>query len=228
MSTSVKRLVAVLLGALGLVLGIGGGWFAAHLGGAGTATFETTVSGTQALVVPPAMLNRVAAPVTVSVHGSPGSTVWMGAARPSDATSAIGAAARREVTGLSVSDWTLHVKEAGSDKAATFARADVWHAQLTAPTTVSLTVEQRNAPETVVATVDKGSFTRLVVSYERKAWFVQAVVASLVGLFLLLAGILVWRFDLRSGRGQEGSHAALATSTASGADHPHSAAEGGE
>lgn len=208
MSTTVKRLVAVLLGVLGLVLGVGGLWFVAHLGGSGIATFRTTLSGSEAIVIPPSVLNRVPAPVTVSVQGSPGSAVWIGASRPSDATSAVGAAAHRQVTGVDVSDWTLHVGTAGTGKAASFARADVWHTQQTGTERVSLTLEQANAPETVVVAVDKGSLTDLTISFERKAWFVQSVVAALIGLFLLLAGILTWRLDLRSRGTSEGSRPA--------------------
>lgn len=197
MSTTVRRSAAVVLGVLGLGLLASGLWFAGFLGASGTAAFTTTLTGPQTIVVPPNILNRVSVPATVTVQGPAGATVWLGATRPSDARAALGTAPRSEVTAVEVSDWSLRTKATGSGEPVAFARADLWHEQRTAPGTASIDIEQKNAPETVVATTDKAGTSVLTVSFERRAWFVQAVVAALIGVFLLLAGILGWRLDTR-------------------------------
>lgn len=199
MGTMLKRAVAILLGLLGLVLGGGGIWLAGQLGPSGSAEFTATVSGSSALLVPPAVLNRVDAPATVTVSGTAGSTIWVGVARPSDAAAALDDAARPEITGVVVSDWALTSTARGSGAPPAFARADVWHKQEQGTRAVQVQLAQADAPESLVATAEKGEITQVSVTLHRKAWFVQAVVAALIGLFLILAGVFTWRLDIGGG-----------------------------
>ena len=83
MRTIAKRVVAVALAVIGLVLGAGGVWFATQLGTTGTATFQTRPPDTGAVVLTPSMLGRVDATVTISAAAADDSEVWIGVARPS-------------------------------------------------------------------------------------------------------------------------------------------------
>lgn len=195
MRTTAKRVVAVALALLGLVLGAGGAWFATQLGSTGTATFTTQPPDTRAVVLTPSMLGRVDATVKVSASAAEGD-VWIGVARPSDAQAALADGAHREAIGVEVSGWVLTTATRGSGELSAMSRGDVWHEQVTGPGTQSLSLEQANAPETVVISAGDGTIKQVTVAYTRKAWFVQSVVAAIIGLFLMLAGALLWRLRL--------------------------------
>ena len=56
-----------------------------------------------------------------------------------------------------------------------------------------MTLAQSDAPQTVVVLTEKGRLSTVTVTWVHKAWFVQAVVAALVGLALLAGGaLLLW------------------------------------
>lgn len=214
MPTLAKRVVGALLALVGLVLGATGLWYAFHLGGSGTATFTTTASGTNPIVVPQTVLNRVDDVVKVTVTPREGGTVWLAAATPSDAKAVLGKTAHTTVTGVSTQPWKLESEPVGAGAAPALASTDVWRNTETGEGAVSMTIEQANAPETVIAQATKGQLERVDVTWERKSWFVQSVIAALVGLFLLLSGLsLLW-----SSRG--GGRGAAVTATV---DEPRAA-----
>ncbi len=196
MRTIAKRVVAVALAVIGLVLGAGGVWFATQLGTTGTATFQTRPPDTGAVVLTPSMLGRVDATVTISAAAADDSEVWIGVARPSDAQAAIADGRHREATGVELSGWALTTTTRGSADLAAISRGDVWHEQVTGAGTQSLNLDQANAPETVVISAAEGNIEQVSVSYTRKAWFVQSVLAAIVGGFLVIAGVLLWRLRL--------------------------------
>lgn len=193
MPTLAKRVVGALLAILGLVLTVLGLWYAFHLGGSGTATFSMTPSGANPVLVPQTVLNRVDGNVTVTATPAKGGTAWLGAATPSDARAILAKGAHTTVTGVSTKPWELTTTATGSGATASLATSDVWRDADTGEGAVSMTIEQANAPETVIAQASKGSLERVDVTWQRKSWFVQSVIAALVGLFLLLSGLsLLW------------------------------------
>ncbi len=192
MVTAVKRLVGVLLALAGLALTVVGVWFATQLGSSGTAEFTVRPTTADPLVIPPEVLNRVDADVVVTATPASGGSVWMALANPSDATAVLGDARRTEVTGVAVRDWLLTTRGTGSGAASDgLGVADLWRQQDQAPGPVTLTVEQDEAPETLVVAVEGGPLRSLTVTLTDKAWFVESVVAALVGLFVLVVGVLL-------------------------------------
>jgi len=193
MPTLAKRVAGGLLALLGVVLTAVGLWYAVHLGGGGTATFSSPASGTTPVLVPETVLNRVDGDVTVTATPRSGGTVWLAAAAPSDAKAVLGKAAHTTVTGVSTRPWQLETAGTGTGAAPALAGTDVWRNTETGTGAVTMTIEQANAPETVIAQATKGQIERVDVTWERKSWFVQSVIAALVGLFLLLSGLsLLW------------------------------------
>lgn len=193
MPTLAKRVAGGLLALLGVVLTVVGLWYAVHLGGSGTATFSSPASGTSPVLVPQTVLNRVDGDVKVTATPRSGGTVWLAAAAPSDAKAVLGKTAHTTVTGVSTRPWQLETQSTGTGAAPALAGTDVWRNTETGNGAVTMTIEQENAPETVIAQATKGQIERVDVTWERKSWFVQSVIAALVGLFLLLSGLsLLW------------------------------------
>ncbi len=187
----VMRVVGALLALAGVALTVLGVWFAVRLGGSGTAEFTARPAPGQPVVISPDVLNRVDADVVVTATPSSGGSVWMALANPSDARAVLGEARHAEVTGIAVRDWALTTSTRGSGEAASLGVADLWRLQDDAEGPVSLTVEQADAPETLVVTALDGDIRSVSVRIVDKSWFVEAVVAALVGLFLLVAGIVM-------------------------------------
>ncbi len=187
----ITRVAGALLALGGLALTVLGVWFAVHLGGAGTAEFTTRPAAGRPVVISPDVLNRVDADVVVTATPSSGGSLWMALANPSDARAVLGDAQHTEVTGVAVRDWRLTTAARGSGEAASLGVADLWRLQDDAEGPVSLTVEQADAPETLVVTALDGDITSLTVRVVDKTWFVESVVAALVGLFLLVAGVVM-------------------------------------
>lgn len=193
MPTLAKRVVGGLLALIGLVLTVFGLWYAVHLGGSGTATFSAPASGTNPVLVPQTVLNRVDGVVKVTAVPRQGSTVWLAAAAPSDAKAVLTKTAHMSVTGVSTQPWKLETTTSGTGATPALAATDVWRNTTTGEGPVSMTIEQADAPETVIAQATKGQIERVDLTWERKSWFVQSVIAALVGLFLLLSGLsLLW------------------------------------
>lgn len=193
MPTLAKRAVGGILALLGLLLTVIGLWYAIHLGGGGTATFSSKPAGANPVLVPQTVLNRVDGVVKVTATPKAGGAVWLAAATPSDAKAVLGRTAHTTVTGVSTRPWQLESESTGTGQAPELAGTDVWRNTETGNGAVSMTIEQANAPETVIAQATKGELDRVDVTWERKSWFVQSVIAALVGLFLLLSGgSLLW------------------------------------
>ena len=189
----VKRLVGALLALAGLALTVVGVWFATQLGSSGTAEFVLRPTTADPVVIPPQVLNRVDADVVVTATPASGN-VWMALANPSDATAVLGDSRRTEVTGVAVRDWLLTTRASGSGAPSDgLGIADLWRQQDEEKGSVTLTVEQDEAPETLVVAGEGGPLRSLTFSVTDKAWFVESVVAALVGLFVLVVGVLlVW------------------------------------
>lgn len=193
MPTLAKRAVGALLAVLGVVLTVIGLWYAGHLGGSGTATFTTPASGSTPVLVPQTVLNRVDGVVTVTAVPAKGGKAWLAAASPSDAKAVIDASGHTAVTGVDTRPWELTVTKTGTGEAPALAESDVWRNTATGEGNVTMTIEQANAPESVIAQATSGELDRVEVTWERKSWFVQSVIAALVGLFLILSGLtLLW------------------------------------
>jgi hypothetical protein len=187
----VTRVVGALLALVGLVLTGVGVWFATQLGGSGTATFTTSPGTGEPVVLRPDVLNRVDADVTVTATPTGGGRMWMALANPSDATAVLGDAPHLEVTGVSVSGWSLETTHRGSGGPADVTTAELWRNQDDAPGPVTMTVEQAEAPETLVVVPEEGKVATVTMTVTDKTWFVEAVVAALVGVFLLVVGVLL-------------------------------------
>lgn len=218
----IVRLVGVLLALTGLALTVVGLWFATRLGGSGTAEFTTRPEAGRPVLLTPDVLNRVDADVEVVATPSSGGRVWMALANPSDATAALGDAPHTEITGVDVRDWLLLGASRGSGEPATLGTADLWRQQDDAQEPVTLTVEQESAPESVVVAAEEGEIASLTLRVSDKRWFVEAVVATLVGLFLLVAGVVaVWprRHPVGARDTDPADHDAPGTAERPGIDH---------
>lgn len=191
MVTIATRLGGALLALLGLALTVVGVWFATRLGGSGTAEFTLRPQGTAPVVIGPDVLNRVDAPVHVTATPASGGTAWVALANPSDARAVLADGPRTEVTGVSVSDWSLTTSARGSGAAADLQAAELWRNEDSTTGPVSMTVEQRDAPESVVVSGTGRALQGVTLTVTNKAWFVESVVAALVGLFLVVAGVLL-------------------------------------
>ena len=192
MLTFLKRLVGVLLALAGLALTVVGAWFATQLGTSGTAEFTVRPATGDPLVIRPDVLNRVDADVIVTATPAEGGSVWVALANPSDATAVLGDSRYSRVTGVDVRDWVLTTRSVGSGEAAEgLGVADLWRQQDQGELPVTLTVEQDEAPETLVVASEGGPLRSLTFAVTDKTWFVEAVVAALVGLFVLVVGVLL-------------------------------------
>ncbi len=191
MATIVKRVVGALLALVGLALTVAGVWLAAELGSSGTAQFTVHPATGDPVLIGPDVLNRVDADVVVTATPTAGGSVWMALANPSDANAVVGDSKHVAVTGVSVRDWTLLTTTTGTGTAPELGAADLWRQQDDAEGPVTLTVEQSGAPETLVAKSQGGQISSLTLKVVDKSWFVEAVIAALIGLFLLVVGVVL-------------------------------------
>ena len=191
MAAIVKRVVGALLALVGLALTAVGIWFAAQLGTSGTAEFEVHPATGDPVLIGPDVLNRVDSDVVVTATPTTGGSMWMALANPSDADAVVGDAKHLAVTGVTVSDWSLDTTSTGTSTAPELGAADLWRQQDEAKGPVTLTVKQSGAPETLVVKAQGGQLSTLTLKVTDKSWFVEAVVAALIGLFLLVAGVLL-------------------------------------
>ena len=193
MVTIVKRVVGALLAVVGLALTVVGVWFATQLGSSGSAEFTARPDTTDPVLIRPDVLNRVDADVVVTATPGEDGSVWMALANPSDATAVLGPARHVDVTGVSVRDWVLETTVRGTGAATELGAADLWRQQDEASGPATLTVQQSEAPETLVVATRGAPLRSLTFTVVDKTWFVEAVVAALVGLFLLVVGVvLLW------------------------------------
>lgn len=200
MAVHAKRVIAGLLALLGLLLTGGGLWLATQIGPSGATTFTMTPSRPGAVLVTPAVLNRLDGDIVVTATAAKGDApVWMGRATPSDADLIVGSTPATRLTGFSVRDgWVLRSAPSGEGDVPDFAKADLWREFVSGAGKQTLVVSPDEAPETVVISADGGQVGPVSVTVERKAWFVQSLLAAVVGLALLATGILLWRSRLGS------------------------------
>lgn len=192
MLTVLRRVVGALLTLAGVVLAALGGWFAAQLGGEGTARFTAApATGSRVVLLTPDVLNRVPSQVQITATTTAGDTVWIGRANPSDAAATLTQGETVTVTGVHVRDWRLATASVGSGEAPVLGGADLWREQESGKDSVTLTITQEHAPETVVVQGTDGDITSVTAVWQRKTWFVEAVVATIVGVFLAIAGVLL-------------------------------------
>ncbi len=191
MATIVKRVVGALLALVGLALTAVGVWFAAQLGTSGTAEFVVHPATADPVLIGPDVLNRVDGDVVITATPTPGGSMWMALANPSDADAVVGGSKHLAVTSVTVSDWSLDTASTGTGTAPELGAADLWRQQDEAKGPVTLTVKQSGAPETLVVKAQGGQLNTLTLSVTDKSWFVEAVVAALIGLFLLVAGVVL-------------------------------------
>ena len=191
MATIVKRVVGALLALVGLALTAVGIWFAAQLGTSGTAEFVVHPATGDPVLIGPDVLNRVDSDVVVTATPTTGGSMWMALANPSDADAVVGDSKHLAVTGVTVSDWSLDTTSTGTGTAPELGVADLWRQQDEAKGSVTLTVKQSGAPETLVVKAQGGQLSTLTLKVTDKSWFVEAVVAALIGLFLLVAGVVL-------------------------------------
>ncbi len=190
MLRTVTRVAGALAALVGLALTVLGVWFAAALGGSGTAEFTARPAAGAPVVIPPEVLNRVDADVVVTATPTRGGSLWMALANPSDATAVLGDSAHVRVSGVSVREWRLETTTTGSGEPPTLGTADLWRSQDDADGPVTMTVHQQDAPESVVVAAGRGSVASVTLRVVDKRWFVESVVAVLVGLFLVAAGVV--------------------------------------
>lgn len=194
MATTAARVGGAVAALIGLLLGVAGLWLLTHIGTSGTASFSATTEGTRSVVLTPSVLNRLDAPVRVTITPSPGGTVWTALAAPSDAAAILGSGAHREVTGVSTRPWALQTSERGagaSPEPAEVTGADVWRAEDRGDGPVTVTVRQQDAPETLVAVAEDGSIAEVTWSAQRGTWFGQALLVTGVGVLLLAGGVVL-------------------------------------
>ena len=214
------RVLGALVALSGLALAAVGVWFATELGGSGTATFTARPGTADPVVLQPDVLNRVDAQVTVTATPSSGGRIWIALANPSDAEAVLGDARRVEATGVSVQDWVLRTASQGSGDAADLSAAELWRNQDDGTEALEMTVDQANAPETVIALAEEGTVETVTMTVENKTWFVEAVIAALVGLFLLAVGLVVVWPRRRRRTGADAGPAAGVTATGADAAGP--------
>lgn len=179
-----SRVLAAVLAAVGAFCAVTGVWFMSQLGSDGTATF-TAEPGSQTVVLPPDVLNRVDADVTVEVTAE--GPVWLGLARPSDADSVMQDAAAARATGVSVRSWELETTTGGSETAAP-ASYDLWQGRSSGEGTATITVRQDAAPQTLVVTAAEGQQVETVtMSMSDSGWFTRAALLTILGVALLAA-----------------------------------------
>ena len=185
---ALARRIAVALAALvGLALVVLGAWFAVLLGPKGTATFHA--SSNAPLVVGPNVLNRVQAPVTVTATAASG-PVFVGSGVPQDVDQLVGDAKHNVVASAAFPARTLTIEQLGSGELADPSDSHIWRA--TGEGTITVTQDQ--APQSVLVYPTQGGSVDVDVSVARNTWFLQSLVALVVGLIVLaFAGGWLWQ-----------------------------------
>ena len=183
-----RRIAVAVAALLGLALAVFGAWFAFVLGPKGTAAFDATSNAP--LVIGPNVLNRVNAPVTVSADAASG-PVFLGAAVPQDVDELVGQVEAQLRRLCVVPGPHAHHRAA---------RAPVTSRTRRGPTSGaraadgSITVTQDQAPQSVLVYPTKGGSVDVAVTVARNTWFLQSLVALVVGLIVVaFAGGWLWQ-----------------------------------
>ncbi len=178
--TIARRIIAALVALAGLALAVGGAWLAVVLGPSGTARFSTTATGP--LVIGPQVLGRVDVPVTVRASSSDG-PVFIGAAPSHDVSDVVGGARVQQAVTAEFPARSLVLRATGSGDLADPRALDVWRG--TGSGSLDLTVGV--APESVLVVPTTNAPVRVTVELQRGAWFLEAVLALVVGLIVAVA-----------------------------------------
>lgn len=182
-----RRIAVAVAALLGLALAVFGAWFAFVLGPKGTAAFHATSNAP--LVIGPTVLNRVNAPVTVTGDAASG-PVFLGAAVPQDVDELVGGSKHNFVASASFPARTLTIEQLGSGDLADPSESHVWRSTGEG----SLTVTQDQAPQSVLVYPTKGGSVDIAVTVARNTWFLQSLVALVVGLIVVaFAGGWLWQ-----------------------------------
>jgi hypothetical protein len=182
-----RRIAVAVAAVLGLALAVFGAWFAFVLGPKGTAAFEATSNAP--LVIGPNVLNRVNAPVTVSADAASG-PVFLGAAVPQDVDQLVGQAKHNFVASASFPARTLTLEQLGSGDLPDPSGSHIWRSSADG----SITVTQDQAPQSVLVYPSKGGSVDVDVTVARNTWFLQSLVALVVGLIVVaFAGGWLWQ-----------------------------------
>ena len=182
-----RRIAVALAALLGLALAVFGAWFAFLLGPKGTAAFHATSNAP--LVLGPTVLNRVAAPVTVTASAASG-PVFLGAAVPQDTDELVGRAKHNFVASADFPARTLTIEQLGSGDLGDPSGSHVWRTTGEG----SITVTQDQAPQSVLVYPTQGGSFDVDVTVARNTWFLQALVALVVGLIVMaFAGGWLWQ-----------------------------------
>jgi hypothetical protein len=182
-----RRIAVAVAALLGLALAVFGAWFAFVLGPKGTASFHATSNAP--LVIGPTVLNRVGAPVTVSADTSSG-PVFLGAAVPQDVDELVGGTKHNVVVSASFPARTLTIEQLGTEDLKDPSDSHVWRSTGDG----SITVTQDQAPQAVLVYPTKGGSIDLDVTVARNTWFLQSLVALVVGLIVVaFAGGWLWQ-----------------------------------
>jgi hypothetical protein len=182
-----RRIAVAVAALLGLALAVFGAWFAFVLGPKGTAAFHATSDAP--LVIGPNVLNRVNAPVTVSASAASG-PVFVGAAVPQDVDEVVGQAKHNFVAVASFPARTLTIEQLGSGDLQDPSASHVWRATGDG----AVTVTQDQAPQSVLVYPAQGGSVDVDVTVARNTWFLQSLVALVVGLIVLaFAGGWLWQ-----------------------------------
>jgi hypothetical protein len=185
---ALARRIAVALAALvGLALVVFGAWFAFVLGPKGTAAFHATSNAP--LVIGPSVLNRVQAPVTVTANAASG-PVFLGTGVPQDVDDLVGQSKHNVVASASFPARTLTIETLGSGDLADPSESHIWRATGEG----SITVTQDQAPQSVLVYPTQGGSVDVDLTVARNTWFLQSLVALVVGLIVLaFAGGWLWQ-----------------------------------
>ena len=184
MRGSTRRVIGVLVAAVGMVLVVVGAWFVVKLGPAGEAHFSATLKAPGAIVVTSDVLNAVAVPVQVTVTRPHGGAVLVVAAASTDARAIV---SHREVSTVSAVHFpagTLDLRASGTGALGDISTADVWRLTSRGAGSATLVVDQGRAPETAVVTSgDTTALTDVTVTltWADRAWFFEALVTVMIG-----------------------------------------------
>lgn len=178
--TIARRILAALVALAGLALAVSGAGFAVILGPSGMARFSTTATGP--IVVGPQVLGRVDAPVTVRASSSDG-PVFIGAARPQDVADVVGGARIQQAVTAQFPARSLALRATGYGDLVDPRALDVWRGTGTG----SLDLRVADAPESVLVVPTTNAPVRVTVELRRGAWFLEAVLALVVGLIVAVA-----------------------------------------
>jgi multisubunit Na+/H+ antiporter MnhB subunit len=217
-----RRIAVALAALLGLALAVFGAWFAFVLGPKGAAAFHATSNAP--LVIGPNVLNRVSAPVTVTATAASG-PVFLGAAVPQDTDELVGQAKHNFVASADFPARTLTIEQLGTSELGDPSDSHVWRS--TGEGSITLTQDQ--APQSVLVYPTKGGSFDVDVTVARNTWFLQALVALVVGLIVMaFAGGWLWqnwRAAPEDGSGEDGTPTATQTLQPERAGAPERAEE---